>query len=154
MGQFDKEASRARDDCGAKNAPHRAARPDSSLRKERLFGMTIKLTHHCSSMDSGTEIPSSAGRPYTPPRIPPIAFFFAQGFARMSDQDQRDSQHSAPFSDGYSASDRSHQHSRIDGVPHILVWSGADELMIVLEHNSRAPILPEADPRPDRKRSA
>jgi hypothetical protein len=41
--QFDKEASQTRDYWVAKNATRRAARPDSSLRKERLFGMTIKL---------------------------------------------------------------------------------------------------------------
>jgi hypothetical protein len=38
--QSDKEASQVRDYCGAKNAPHRAARLDPSLRKERLFRMT------------------------------------------------------------------------------------------------------------------
>ena len=41
--QFDKEASQTRDYCVAKNATLRAARPDPSLRKERLFRMTIKL---------------------------------------------------------------------------------------------------------------
>src|SRR5271155_970220 len=44
--QFDKEASQTRDYCVAKNATLRAARPDSSLRKERLFGVTIKLHHY------------------------------------------------------------------------------------------------------------
>jgi hypothetical protein len=63
--QFDKEASQTRDYCIAKNpsvafalsgqaATHRAARPDplgklgagSSLRKERLLRMTIKLHHY------------------------------------------------------------------------------------------------------------
>jgi hypothetical protein len=39
--QSDKEASQTRDYCAAKNAALRAARPDSSRRKERLFGMTI-----------------------------------------------------------------------------------------------------------------
>jgi hypothetical protein len=29
-----------------KNATQRAARPDSSRRKERFFGMTIKLHHY------------------------------------------------------------------------------------------------------------
>src|SRR5580698_8601458 len=42
-GQFDREASQTRDCCVAKSATLRAARPDSSRRKERLFGMTIKL---------------------------------------------------------------------------------------------------------------
>jgi hypothetical protein len=41
--QFGKEASRTRDYCLAKNATLRDARPDSSRRKKRLFGMTIKL---------------------------------------------------------------------------------------------------------------
>jgi hypothetical protein len=41
--QFDREASQTRDYCVAKIATQRAARPDSSLRKERLFGMTMKL---------------------------------------------------------------------------------------------------------------
>jgi len=41
--QFDKEASPTLDYCVAKGATLRAARPDSSQRKERLFGMTIKL---------------------------------------------------------------------------------------------------------------
>jgi hypothetical protein len=49
VAQFDKEASQTRDYRGAKNAPHRAARPDSSLRKGRLLGMTIKLSHYQSS---------------------------------------------------------------------------------------------------------
>jgi hypothetical protein len=44
--QFGKEASQTRDYCVAKNATLRAARPDSSLRKERLLGMTIKLHHY------------------------------------------------------------------------------------------------------------
>jgi hypothetical protein len=44
--QFDKEASQTRDYRVAKNATLRAVRPDSSRRKERLFGMTIKLHHH------------------------------------------------------------------------------------------------------------
>jgi len=42
MTQFDKEASQTRDYWVAKDATLRAARPDSSRRKERLFGMTIK----------------------------------------------------------------------------------------------------------------
>jgi hypothetical protein len=41
--QFDREASQTRDYCVAKNATYRAARPDPSPRKERLFRMTIKL---------------------------------------------------------------------------------------------------------------
>jgi hypothetical protein len=36
MEQFDKEASRTRDYCAGKNAALRAARPDPSLRKERV----------------------------------------------------------------------------------------------------------------------
>jgi hypothetical protein len=46
VGQLYREASQTRDYCVAKIATQRAARPDSSLRKERLFGMTIKR-HHC-----------------------------------------------------------------------------------------------------------
>jgi hypothetical protein len=42
--QFDEEAGQTRDYCVAKNATLRAARPDPSLRKERLFGMTIKIS--------------------------------------------------------------------------------------------------------------
>jgi hypothetical protein len=38
---FDKEASQTCDYCVAKNATQRAARLDPSLRKERLFRMTI-----------------------------------------------------------------------------------------------------------------
>jgi hypothetical protein len=49
--QFDKEASQTRDYCVANNATRRAARPDSSRRKERLFGMTIKL-HHYPGMET------------------------------------------------------------------------------------------------------
>src|ERR1700691_6482187 len=40
--QSDEEGSRTRDYCVAKNATLRAARPDPSLRKERLFRMTIR----------------------------------------------------------------------------------------------------------------
>jgi hypothetical protein len=40
--QFDKEASQTRDYCVANNATLRAARPDPSLRKERLFRMKIQ----------------------------------------------------------------------------------------------------------------
>ena len=50
--QFDKEASQTRDYWVAKNATRRAARPDSSLRKERLFGMAITL-HHYQSGEAG-----------------------------------------------------------------------------------------------------
>jgi hypothetical protein len=38
---IDREASQTRDYCVAKNATLRAARPDPSLRKERLLRMTI-----------------------------------------------------------------------------------------------------------------
>jgi hypothetical protein len=41
--RIDTEASQTRDYCVAKNATLRAARPDPSLRKERLLGMTIAL---------------------------------------------------------------------------------------------------------------
>jgi hypothetical protein len=44
--QFGKEASQARDYWGTKTATLRAARPDPSLRKERLRRMTIKLHHY------------------------------------------------------------------------------------------------------------
>ena len=40
MVQFDKEANQTRDYWVAENATLRAGRPDSSPRKERLFGMT------------------------------------------------------------------------------------------------------------------
>jgi hypothetical protein len=43
---FDKEASRTRDYCVAKDATQRAARPDPSPRKERLLRMTIELHHY------------------------------------------------------------------------------------------------------------
>ena len=39
----DRDASQTRDYCVAKNATHRAARLDPSLRKERLLGMTIEI---------------------------------------------------------------------------------------------------------------
>jgi hypothetical protein len=42
MMQDDREASRTRAYCVAKNATLRAARPDSSLRKRHLLGMTIQ----------------------------------------------------------------------------------------------------------------
>jgi len=38
--QFEKEASQTRDFCVAKDATLRAARPDPSLRKNRLLRMT------------------------------------------------------------------------------------------------------------------
>ena len=50
--QFDREASQTRDYCFAKDATHRAARPDPSLRKERLLGTTIKLSR-CQVAFSG-----------------------------------------------------------------------------------------------------
>jgi hypothetical protein len=46
VAQFEVEASRTRDYCVAKNATLRAARLDPSLRKKRLFRMTIKLSHY------------------------------------------------------------------------------------------------------------
>jgi hypothetical protein len=48
--KFDMEASQTRGYWIAKNAILRAARPDSSLRKERLFGMTILIALHDSCM--------------------------------------------------------------------------------------------------------
>jgi hypothetical protein len=42
----DKDASQTRDSCVAKTATLRAARPDPSLREERLFRMTMKLHHY------------------------------------------------------------------------------------------------------------
>src|ERR1700722_2266905 len=47
--QSDKEASQTRGSCGEKNVPHRAARPDSSPRKKRLFGLTIRLHTYLTS---------------------------------------------------------------------------------------------------------
>src|SRR2546426_8826817 len=44
--QLGKEVSQTRDYCVARNATLRAARPDPSLRKERLLRMTIKLDHY------------------------------------------------------------------------------------------------------------
>jgi hypothetical protein len=48
--QFDKEASQTRGYCVAKSATLRAARPDPSLRKERLFRMTIELHRYPSAI--------------------------------------------------------------------------------------------------------
>jgi hypothetical protein len=44
--QVEREAIRTRDYCVAKNATLCAARPDPSLRKERLLRMTNKLRHY------------------------------------------------------------------------------------------------------------
>jgi len=44
--QFEKEASQTRDWCVARGATQRAARPDPSLRKNRLLGMTTKPHHY------------------------------------------------------------------------------------------------------------
>jgi hypothetical protein len=44
--QFDKEASQTRDYSVAQSATVRAARPDPSLRKERLLGTTSLKLHH------------------------------------------------------------------------------------------------------------
>jgi len=44
--QFEKEASQTREFCVAKDATLRAARPDPSLRKNRLLRMTSKLHHY------------------------------------------------------------------------------------------------------------
>jgi hypothetical protein len=54
VGQLEKEASQTRDYCVAKNATHRAVRPDSLdfardrlfTAQKRLFRMTIKLTYY------------------------------------------------------------------------------------------------------------
>jgi len=46
VAKFDKEAGQTREYRVAKYATHGAARPDPSLRKERLLGMTIKLSHY------------------------------------------------------------------------------------------------------------
>jgi acylphosphatase len=55
VAQYDKEASQTRDYRVAKNATLRAARPDSSRRKERLFGMTIVVPapDSCRAQQSG-----------------------------------------------------------------------------------------------------
>jgi len=44
--RLEKKASQTRDVCVAKGATQRAARPDPSLRKNRLLGMTTKLHHY------------------------------------------------------------------------------------------------------------
>jgi hypothetical protein len=46
--EFGKEAIQTRDYCVAKNATHRADRPDPSLRKERMLGMTSKMGVACN----------------------------------------------------------------------------------------------------------
>jgi hypothetical protein len=59
--QFTKEASQTLDYCVAKGATHRAARPDPSLRKERLLRMTSKLHHYHSLVwNSGPRYPRSS----------------------------------------------------------------------------------------------
>jgi hypothetical protein len=50
MAQFNREASQTRVIAAQKNAPRRAARPDPSLRKERLLRMTTKLHHYPNLM--------------------------------------------------------------------------------------------------------
>jgi hypothetical protein len=66
--QSDKEASQTRDYCVAKSATHRAARPDSSLRKRRLFGMTTSsrssnassfFAHFCATVFWSTNFGSA-----------------------------------------------------------------------------------------------
>jgi hypothetical protein len=46
----DKDASQTREYCVAKCATHRAARPDSSLRKKRLLGMTTVFRYFESAI--------------------------------------------------------------------------------------------------------
>jgi len=75
-GQVDMEASQTREYCVAKNATLRAARPDSSRRKERLFGMTIHLSAGASDQWPGFRIQDSGFRSQesgTPePRLPTL----------------------------------------------------------------------------------
>ena len=74
--QFDKEASQTRDYWVAENATLRAARPDSSPRKERLFGMTIELLEERAECDACPRV--------TPGRIIRLAFTLrASGWDRL-----------------------------------------------------------------------
>jgi len=56
VAQFDREESQTRDDCVAKYATHRAARPDPSLRKGRLLGMTVALSHYPAQRSNHSNI--------------------------------------------------------------------------------------------------
>jgi hypothetical protein len=66
VAEFDEEASQTRDYCVAKYATQRAARPDPSLRNERLLGMTIpsaaKAGHGCSSGGTAEAVPFHESR--------------------------------------------------------------------------------------------
>ena len=75
MVQFDKEASQTRDYCVAKNATHRAARPDPSLRKGRLFRMTIEL-HHCRNSSFTRPVLAGAKLSLCPNNVPALCSGF------------------------------------------------------------------------------
>jgi hypothetical protein len=75
--KFDMEASQMRGYWIAKNAILRADRPDSSLRKKRLFGMTILIALHDSCMTRQSDIFDDA--PSCPRTFKLAAFWFAAG---------------------------------------------------------------------------
>jgi hypothetical protein len=60
VAHFDTEASQTRGYCVTKYATHRAAHPDPSLRKQRLLGMTIKLSHYQSIASAKLVMQSSS----------------------------------------------------------------------------------------------
>jgi len=55
--EFGKEASQTRDYCVVRHATLRAARPDPSLRKERLLKDDIKLHHYLNITGGGRSSP-------------------------------------------------------------------------------------------------
>jgi hypothetical protein len=66
------EASQTRDYCVAKNATHRAARPDPSLRKKRLLGMTNQSPDAAGSQPYRLELHFHADRIGNSPHISQI----------------------------------------------------------------------------------
>ena len=61
--QFNKVASQTRDCCVAKNATRRAARPDPSLREERLLGMTMESVCAMAELACQVSHPPGASPP-------------------------------------------------------------------------------------------
>src|SRR5579863_6489537 len=76
--KFDMEASQTRGYWIAKNAILGAACPDSSLRKERLFGMTIVIALHDSCVTRRSDIFNDA--PSCPRTFKLAAFWSAVAF--------------------------------------------------------------------------
>jgi hypothetical protein len=81
------------------------------------------------------------------------AIFFPR-FDHVIYEQQQKGGNAAPFSDGYRCTRDCDKHPRVNWMAKPGIWAGAHELVVRLDLNLVAPIVPKMPPRPDHEQNA